>query len=623
MVLVIQDVKLPVEPTLSQKRLDRVRSALACAWPGEEVEPITCNTDLKVWCTSPLEQTSFAPNHSITSAAQLSIAGTRFLARKILPANEPSLDQYLDKMSHNKEFDPETLSRGRSIVQEIFKKGWDKDYHQIAKNVAISASACLERSRKKGGSRGEIGSTYSQDEFIRLCSQGHKFDPRRKVRMVMAKGKTRIVTIASALQHEVKPLHVLIYRHISGQDWVLKGDANARRFKDFTHTEGEFFFSGDYESATDNFPLGLSRAVLGWILETCSHVPPSIQEVALNSLGSVLVHTPGPGQPDVKVRQRCGQLMGNFLSFPLLCVVNYLGFRQTIPRECPVRINGDDIVFRATLSEGEAWREVVGKIGLVMSVGKTLVHARAFCLNSTFFWAKDFWVKYVPIIRALPLFGGPLGDDREVSLSGRWYACSRGFSARQKLSLFRVFFRANSRAIRGSKCSLTRGNNVHVSLGVVRSLPVVFDREVQYLNLPAVVDRPPTVSSGRVPEGYSFQKNPSAGQVARSCQEKVGLMEEFVGCTWGKGRLQVVKNTKAIVVPGPICPIRRRRFMPLEPLLSLRKRMREWQREVVAKHHSDGQWNAFKGGKGVWLREDGREQVFSLTLQRWFDGFRI
>jgi len=70
----------------------------------------------------------------------------------------------------------------------------------------------------------------------------------------------------------------------------------------------------------------------------------------------------------VPFEQVGGQLMGSLLSFPLLCLQNYIAFRWVFPASVPVKINGDDIVFRSTLDQFDRWSAVVGQLGLRLSL---------------------------------------------------------------------------------------------------------------------------------------------------------------------------------------------------------------------------------------------------------------
>lgn len=95
--------------------------------------------------------------------------------------------------------------------------------------------------------------------------------------------------------------------------------------------------------------------------------------------------------------------MGSLLSFPLLCLQNYIAFRFFVSEEeCPddhVRINGDDIVYRAKRHIIERWMGGVASLGLELSSGKTFLDGNFFSLNSTYFWACKGYVKALPVVR--------------------------------------------------------------------------------------------------------------------------------------------------------------------------------------------------------------------------------
>ena len=111
--------------------------------------------------------------------------------------------------------------------------------------------------------------------------------------------------------------------------------------------------------------------------------------------------------------QTNGQLMGNILSFPLLCIANYCAYHIAIERyklsqienyagpdenlpsrnlrvkrvmaEYPVRINGDDILFRSTGEQYDEWKNAVKSIGFNLSLGKNFAHPYFCQINSQLF----------------------------------------------------------------------------------------------------------------------------------------------------------------------------------------------------------------------------------------------
>jgi hypothetical protein len=169
--------------------------------------------------------------------------------------------------------------------------------------------------------------------------------------------------------------------------------------------------------------------------------------------------------------------MGNLLSFPLLCLVNFLAFKFVIKRTVPLRINGDDIVFRARRSEAEKWMEMVGRSGLTLSKGKTLVSDRFFSLNSRFFEGGRT-VRLVPVIRSKALFGS--SDEGVLSLRDRFRSCQEGMPRNQKEIIRRVFLRVNRKYIIASRRSVRSGLGLRVTDDMLRDADLFF-RELCYV----------------------------------------------------------------------------------------------------------------------------------------------
>jgi len=277
-----------------------------------------------------------------------------------------------------------------------------------------------------------------------------------------------------------------MYNHLSKFPWLLRGDAKPSKFSDFTPVEGEVFVSGDYESATDNLNGEVQRLILDLILRS-STVPPGIQSMAASTLQLVL-ENPTTGKLSVQHR---GQLMGNLLSFPLLCLVNFLAFKYAVGRNVPLRINGDDIVFRCTNEEKDRWMEMVGRTGLVLSMGKTMVNKTFFSLNSCWFRSYRGGCKLVPVIRSTALGLGSRGSPD--SLQGRYRSFAVGFGRKAKNILDCLFLRKNSGVIHATNRSVTRGLGMYVSFEVlVKSR--MWARESFYLSMEKERPLPPKKS---------------------------------------------------------------------------------------------------------------------------------
>jgi hypothetical protein len=167
-------------------------------------------------------------------------------------------------------------------------------------------------------------------EHVLTSTSCRKLKPSQLLQ-VETGGKYRIVSKSDLGMNSLRPLHSSIYNHLSRFSWLLRGDAKAGRFSDFVRKPGEVFVSGDYESATDNLNGPVQREILRMILDQTHHVPSGIKERAMASMQSDI-------EFDGKVyHQKRGQLMGNLLSFPLLCIVNYLLSGGSQGRVAPLR----------------------------------------------------------------------------------------------------------------------------------------------------------------------------------------------------------------------------------------------------------------------------------------------
>jgi hypothetical protein len=178
-----------------------------------------------------------------------------------------------------------------------------------------------------------------------------------------------------------------MYDRISKKNWLLRGDVSSAGLKKagFSVEKG-VLVSGDYKSATDNLPVAVAEAILEELLAHSLTVPPNIREYAKEILRPVLSYWVGEDREDFEVT--VGQMMGSFLSFPLLCIQNFLSFawaRKTygLRKQCPLQINGDDILFQSTPAFAKHWMDVVSGLGLEVERSKTSVSSDYGSVNST------------------------------------------------------------------------------------------------------------------------------------------------------------------------------------------------------------------------------------------------
>jgi hypothetical protein len=381
-----------------------------------------------------------------------SVSGSLFLARKALSFSpDPrQAEKHARLMAEPAQpSSPDFYDFIDSSIDEMFKPGWDRGYSSRVFSHTPTSSACLEYSRGKGGARRWLAE-QGQDWFSDFCLAGgpvpSNFTDVRYC-VVNTGGKQRGVTVSHPMHHVLGPLHRTLYDHLSQFKWLLRGEARGKKFSSFQQKKGEIFVSGDYESATDNLSLEVTKHILDRILRNARFVPESLRASAMMSLSSRISYPGGR-----VVEQRRGQLMGNYLSFPLLCLQNYLAFRFAIPRDVPLRINGDDIVFRCRPHEYEKWKAQVGAAGLVLSAGKTLVSSTVFSLNSCFFRAGNRRVWEIPVIRlksAVCLSENPLAGNGFTRFIRGWKGEARRLLGGMWLRYRKSQIQATGRSVEG------------------------------------------------------------------------------------------------------------------------------------------------------------------------------
>lgn len=440
--------------------------------------------DIKSFCTGLIEGQSNHPwRHDLqrqrsSIRTRMSVAHSLFLFRKLIPNERPQVVQYAERMSVPGEAaDVRFLAFCRQEIRRMFHIGWDRRYQDACTTSVLPITSCYENGRSMGGARGLVEQgRIDREEFCSYISES--VAPRHRgpsrVEAVLAGDKWRVVSIPPVWDNALRPFHQCLYDFVSKQEWCLRGDAVPHRFKGF-HKNGEIFVSGDYESATDNLNSEVQRTILLELILQSRSIPRGIRLHALSTFSSEL-----EAEGDVFVQAR-GQLMGQLLSFPLLCLVNYLTFKYCIPRDVPVRINGDDIVFRAREEEVHRWQENVGRSGLKLSHGKTMVNRRFFTLNSSIFEATVGSVRQVPFVRPKALWGsGERECERVASLAPRFRSYAVGYGRRRRGMFDTVFLKENLQTVLRCRRSLTRGMGMRVSEETLRDSGL-WHRELFYL----------------------------------------------------------------------------------------------------------------------------------------------
>nr|WPR18240.1 MAG: hypothetical protein [Crogonang virus 48] len=250
--------------------------------------------------------------------------------------------------------------------------------------------------------------------------------------------KVRVITTGEAVPYYLsKPLQRAFWNHLfQFPQFVLTGQPLTVEILDDlwlqtvtfcdSHSIQPFdsWVSGDYKGATDTLDiqstmaamssgintikktsdmsplmeelLDINRAVLDahdlvYPAET-QHYLPASDILRLIEEGSLA--PPRNGQALV-AHQGTGQLMGSPLSFPILCIINFVAYWSSIEEylgksisdftTLPVRINGDDILFMSNTAHYAIWKKHIARHSFQLSLGKNYIHPRYLTVNSILF----------------------------------------------------------------------------------------------------------------------------------------------------------------------------------------------------------------------------------------------
>jgi hypothetical protein len=221
--------------------------------------------------------------------------------------------------------------------------------------------------------------------------------------VVQSAGKPRPLTKFSYEALLLKPLHKTLYGWLSRRPWLLRGEPTKEALNraGFVEDAG-LLTSGDYRSATDNLPIEVAEVVLEEARRNSVVVPDSVWVYALRMLRPQ-VHAVLHGVEESFVVTK-GQMMGSYLSFPLLCFQNYAAFRWARAlsgrkERFPLLINGDDILFQSDPEFSRVWEQAVSSVGLEVEPTKTSRSYDFASLNSTLFRWKSSRLCVQPTIR--------------------------------------------------------------------------------------------------------------------------------------------------------------------------------------------------------------------------------
>jgi len=274
----------------------------------------------------------------------------------------------------------------RRQCRRFFPVGWDRNYTSFCESFIPSASA---REEPLTTGSGWWASSSSRTEFQVAVRRGRmpssvKGRFRLRYKEVPSTGKVRPLGIPSVEYDLLGPLHKAIYDRLSKTGWLLKGPPKSSRIKRVCCYKWQT--SVDLVGATDGLRLDVTEALLGVILSRATSIPGRVKQLACESL-----------YPTVRgSRVTFGQMMGTYLSFPLLCLTSYCAAKWAARgSKSSILINGDDCLISSTS------RDVLNRypVGFRINTQKTCVSQVVAEINSTTFLRKGKVWKEVQNLR--------------------------------------------------------------------------------------------------------------------------------------------------------------------------------------------------------------------------------
>jgi hypothetical protein len=376
---------------------------------------------------------------SLTGPSQEAVMAFQSI-KKLLPSSCPCMEEgFLERLVEGMLKPSACLPDGYlafacKVVSDLFPAGWDVTYRDHCYTSTPPLSSTFESSRADGGG---TNVPFVQSEFLDatlgLSGVGSVGYPKCRPMVVQSAGKPRPLTKYTSGCLLLKPLHKAIYDRLSHFKWLLRGDLTGDALDEAGFRRGlGSLVSGDYSSATDNLPLPVARAILEVILRSSTRVPEGIRALADELLQPLVAWDGGEWMVS------SGQQMGSLLSFPLLCLQNYVafrwalrsfrpdGFQRFLPADVPVLINGDDILFQADDPRFfDCWVSTVRRVGLEVERTKTSFAPDYGSLNSTLLRWSGSRLRVIPTLR----FGMLRSPEFPNSLCSTFASFVRGISA--------------------------------------------------------------------------------------------------------------------------------------------------------------------------------------------------
>jgi hypothetical protein len=235
---------------------------------------------------------------------------------------------------------PEYLDHVRRVSARVFTSGWDRNYHDfVGRHVPNPTSRFPRKSRADrlwARRRGEFFNSATKES--ELC--GFFF---ARYKEVMSAGKKRPLLIYDERCELLAPLHSMVYSRLCREDWLLCGPPTKERLASVC--VNNYQTSVDLVAATDNLSHDVAKVLLDTLFFTSVKIPRSVRLLAHASLAPVFESESGEYRTVSH-----GQMMGSYLSFPLLCLQSYCAASWAARFDPAARflVNGDDAVISAS-----------------------------------------------------------------------------------------------------------------------------------------------------------------------------------------------------------------------------------------------------------------------------------
>lgn len=242
--------------------------------------------------------------------------------------------------------------------------------------------------------------------------------------------------------HKFKPFE-LIGKEMSGkvvEDIVKESEDFISKF--VNDPDFKFWCSADYSGATDNLKAEISRIIIRGL----SGDPITQSVLERGMLDNVIRYSTEGKKMGIdhvsevglsECKQANGQLMGCVFSFPILCLANMAAYCLSIAvhseykwnrkedgdpylrlpckwYDLPVRINGDDCLFKCSGSLYRTWEKIIRAFGFFKSTGKNYCKEDLIIINSSMYkYLQGTW-EFIPYINMGWATGVKKGGECEV-----------------------------------------------------------------------------------------------------------------------------------------------------------------------------------------------------------------